>query len=123
MNPLMSKVLSLKENIDKLNLEEDTKNKILFDVSDILCDMTQKIHHIEERLLEMDEYVTVLDENLGNVEEEVYGFEDEEEEFHSEDYIDIVCDNCHEVLAIEKEFINNEDKMICPNCQDTINLK
>lgn len=123
MNPLMSKVFSLKEDIQNLNLEKDAENKILSQLGDILCDMTQKIHDLDEKLLEMDEYVTVLDENLGNVEEEVYGFEEEEEEFIMDDYVDVVCDNCNEILAIEKEFIANEGSILCPNCQNSIKLK
>lgn len=123
MNPLMSKVLSLKEDIGKLDLKKETKDKILFDIGNVLLEMTQKIHVLEDKLSEMDEYVTVLDENLVNVEEEVYGFEEEDEDFHTEDYIDIVCDKCNEILAVEKEFIENEDKINCPNCQNSIKLK
>ncbi|MCY6370325.1 CD1247 N-terminal domain-containing protein [Clostridium ganghwense] len=124
MSSLMSKVTSLKEAIDKLEVNKDsTESKILSQVNDILFDIVEKINEIEYNQAEVNEYVTVLDENLGNLEDELYGFEEEDEEFNSYDYIDVCCDGCSEVLAIEKSLVDNENKILCPNCGNFINLK
>lgn len=124
MSFLMSKVLSLKKEIENLNIKTDEDNKvILSQISEILCEMAKKVDKVDENITEINEYVTVLDENLGNVEEEVYGFENEDEEFDGHDYVDIICKKCNEVLAVEREIFNNEDKIICPNCHNSINLK
>lgn len=124
MSSLISRLTSLKEAIKELELENNTKeHKILSDISDILNDIVEKIDKTEDSINEINEYVTVLDENLGNIEEEIYGFEEEEDEFNSYDYMDIECNKCHEILAIEKDFLNEEDKIDCPNCHNSICLK
>lgn len=124
MGSILSKLTSLKEEIRELQIEKDTKEyEILSNMNEILLEVVKKIDKMENNIIEINEYVTVLDENLGNVEEEVFGFEEEDEEFHSYDYIDIECSKCHEILAIEKDFLNEEDSITCPNCYNSISLK
>ncbi|KYH29807.1 MULTISPECIES: CD1247 N-terminal domain-containing protein [Clostridium] len=124
MSSLISRLSSLKEEIKDIESKGNFKEyKILSDMSDILMDIAVKIDKTEDSISEINEYVTVLDENLGNIEEEIYGFEEEEEEFNSYDYVDIECNKCHEILAVEKEFLNEEDELKCPNCHNLIYLK
>lgn len=124
MSSILSKISSLKEDIEELQLAKDAKTyNVLCNISRILEEMAEEIDKTRNSVSEINEYVTVLDENLGNIEEEVYGFETEDEEFNNYDYIDIECDKCHEIIAIEKGFIKEEDSIKCPNCQNSITLK
>lgn len=124
MSSLMSKITSLKKVINDLNMPNDSKEKeILLELSNIVYEITEKVEKMEKSQSEINEYVTILDENLGNIEDELYGFEEDDEEFSSYDYIDIQCNECNAILAIEKSLMNNENELICPNCRNTIKLK
>lgn len=124
MSSLMSKITSLKKVINDLNMPNDSKEKeILLELSNIVYEITEKVEKMEKNQSEISEYVTILDENLGNIEDELYGFEEDDEEFSSYDYIDIQCNKCNAILAIEKSLMNNENELICPNCRNSIKLK
>lgn len=124
MNSLMSEIDSINKSIsglDLININKDVKD-ILFSLTKIVYQLSNKIEKIEEIQEEINEYVTVLDENLGNIEDELYGFQEEDGEFNSFDYIDVCCNNCNETLAVEKTLVNNENEILCPNCRTSINL-
>lgn len=124
MKSLKDKVDSLKEFLNQFETNGDSAQfNVLSQISDILLEMTERIEDIENDQSEMNEYVTVLDENLGNIEDELYGFEEEEEEFNSYDYVDVLCEKCNEVLAIEKSLVHSDSEIICPNCRNLIDLK
>lgn len=123
MKSLEEKIISLTKAIETLKVkEESTQNDILAQMGNILLEMAKKIDEMEENQSEINEYVTVLDENLGNIEDDLYGFEEEDEEFNSDDYIDVLCKNCNETLAIEKSLANSEGEIVCPNCRNLVNL-
>jgi len=120
----MSEIDSINKSIsglDLININKDVKD-ILFSLTKIVTELSNKIEKIEEIQEEINEYVTVLDENLGNIEDELYGFQEEDGEFNSFDYIDVCCNNCNETLAVEKTLVNNENEILCPNCRTSINL-
>ena len=123
MSSLMSQIESVKTAIDKISTSVKSEEaEILIKLTDIIEEMVDRLEKIENVQGEINEYVTILDENLGNMEDEIYGFE-EEEEFDPFDYVDIKCGECSEILAIEKELINSEKSIICPNCHNNISIK
>ncbi|MCY6960476.1 CD1247 N-terminal domain-containing protein [Clostridium brassicae] len=124
MKSLKNKVDSLRGLLSEIQTNGDpVQFNVLSQMSDILLEITEKIEDIENNQTEINEYVTVLDENLGNIEDELYGFEEEEEEFNSYDYVDVLCEKCNEVLAIEKSLVHSDSEIICPNCRNLISLK
>ncbi|KOA20950.1 hypothetical protein CLHOM_05380 [Clostridium homopropionicum DSM 5847] len=124
MSSLMSQIESVKTAIDKIGQFANSEEKdILIKLTGIIEEMANRIEKMENIQGEINEYVTILDENLGNMEDEIYGFEEEEEEFDPFDYVDIKCSECGEILAVEKELINSEKSIICPNCHNNISIK
>lgn len=123
MSSLMAKISSIKQIIEGLGKDNNSEeNKVLLELTNIIYEIAEKVDKLENTQQEINEYVTVLDENLGNIEEEIYGFEEEDEEFNLYDYVDIKCNKCCEMLAIEKHMIQSEKSIPCPNCHNNINL-
>ena len=77
MNILNSKISELKENISGFSSENSTiEQKIIFEMSTLLCDMSKKIEDLEEEKLKLQEYIEAVDSDLCDIKDELYGNDD-----------------------------------------------
>lgn len=86
-----------------LELNKDSKEGKIFDaVIDVLKNMADDMDQLVENQEDTEKYLEALDMDLGELEAEFYGEEDdlEEDEFDQDidNYLEIECPNCHEVV-------------------------
>ena len=55
-----------------------------------------------------------IDDDLSDVEDELFGEEDEEE-----DFLEIECPHCHEVIYFDQDALAGET-LVCPVCNEAI---
>ena len=67
---------------------------------------------------ELEEYVEVMDEDLADLEDDVYedGLEEEI------DFCEIECPECGEMVYVDMDMLDEENKIICPNCEEEIDI-
>jgi hypothetical protein len=94
--------------------ENDSKDKVLKAVIDVLEDIAGAVGEINEQL-------DAVDEDLATLEEDFY----EDDEF-CDDYDDdddfcyeVECPTCHDVIYLDDEMID-EGGIKCPNCGENL---
>ena len=121
MSYLTEKMAYINGLAEGLDIDETTKEgKLLLAIVEAISDMADEISEIsdlhEETQMQLDE----VDEDLDALEEYVYDeeeYEDDEEEFAVE------CPSCHDMIYLDPELIEDEDKITCPNCGEEIELE
>lgn len=110
MSQLRERVSYLQGLIEGLDISDSTKEgKAIRVISDVLKEMAQAIEELAEAQDDLEDYVESIDEDLSDVEEEVYG----------EDFVEIECPNCGELLKIETSVLDDpETEIVCPACGD-----
>lgn len=121
MNSLNSRVAYLKGLMEGMEIDKSTKEgKVLSEMADILKDIATEIEYVKDSQEDMEEYMSALDEDLEDVENEIYGEDDDEED--EDDYVEVKCPSCGEVVYVENDILDEEKKIECPNCGKSIEL-
>ena len=111
---LTEKVSYLKGLMEGLSLDENSKEAKLFNaILEVLDDMALTVTELEYSMAEMEELVDIMDEDLGAVEEDLYGDEDDE------DYYEVECPTCGEVICMDDELAETGE-VVCPVCGEEI---
>lgn len=131
MDSVKSRVSYLNGLIDGLALDDSTKEgKIIIEMSSILNQIADEIDDIKLEQRETDEYIDAIDEDLSEVEDAVYCDDscefgeddddyddyDEDEECDCDSYVEIECPYCHETVYVDKDMVNDDETIDCPNC-------
>ena len=122
---------------DGLDLDETTKEgKLIAALIDLVGEMTDAIGEIDEDLDTLNDYIEEIDEDLGAVEEYLYDdcdcdcdcdeYEcdgnccdcDEDCEFDDEDYFEIECPACGDVICFDGSI--DPEELACPACGEKI---
>lgn len=112
---LTEKVSYLKGLMEGLSIDESTpEGKLFTAVLDLLDDMALTVTELENSVTEMEELVDIIDEDLGAVEEELF-----EDDFDDEDYYEVDCPNCGELICMDTE-LALEGEVECPACGEKI---
>ena len=119
---------------DGLELDESTKEgKLIAALLDIVGEMADAIGEIDEDLDTLNDYIEEIDEDLGAVEEIVYDCDcdcdcddddvecdgnccdcDEDCEIADEDYFEVECPSCGEVICFDGSI--DPEELACPAC-------
>ena len=121
MSYLTEKMAYINGLAEGLDIDETTKEgKLLHAIVEAISDMADEISEIsdlhEETQMQLDE----VDEDLDALEEYVY---DEEEYDDDEEEFAVECPSCHDMIYLDPELIEDEDKITCPNCGEEIELE
>lgn len=139
MCELKEKVVFLQGLAQGMEINEDSKEgKLITAMLDVLADMADAVAEISEDLDEVYDYVDELDEDLAEVEEEVFGEEEcdcgcdcdcdcdcEEDgdcECDEDDYVEVTCPNCHEVVCFSSDILEADEpiEVVCPVCDAAV---
>lgn len=126
MKSITSKVSYLSGLVDGLEIDNKSKEgKAILEIISVLKDMAMEIRDLNDATEDLEEYVVDLDEDLAYVEEELFDedYEDEYEDFEDENFIDLECDKCGEVVYIDKDILDDKEKVTCPNCHSNMNTE
>ena len=109
---------------------EKKESKIISKLLDLVCDMADKIAALEADNKELHEYAEELDQDLGELEEEFYyGAADSDEDYddlnddedyegEEEDYYELECPSCGEVICFDDSL--DPASLVCPACGEKI---
>ena len=116
---ISEKVAYLKGLAEGLNIDTDKskEGKLINVMIDILDEIALSIEDLEENSLALGEEIDVLSDDLADVEDVVFDDEDEdedEEEF-DDDWFEVECPNCDEVLVVDEDALE-EGTIKCPAC-------
>ena len=97
---IVEKAAYLKGLAEGLDLEnEKSKEAKLINVMiGILEEIGLSIEDLEENDLDLGEEIDVLSDDLADVEDIVYGLDEEEDEDFDEDFFEVECPTCEEIL-------------------------
>jgi len=132
---LVEKVSFLKGLIEGSELKLDPKQeKILSLMMDILQDVSRSVADLEEGMDDLSDDVDLLsdesEEIIGTV-KKLGDFLDKaarglaeaaEEDDDTENYYEIECERCGNVISVEEDTIFEENELTCPNCGETIEI-
>jgi len=122
---ITEKVAYLKGLAEGLNIDTDKskEGKLINVMIGILEEVALSIEDLEENSLALGEEIDVLSDDLADVEAVVFDDEDEdedEEEF-DDDWFEVECPNCDEVLVVDEDALA-EGYIKCPNCDTEYSL-
>ena len=126
---ISEKVAYLKGLAEGLNIDTDKskEGKLINVMIGILEEIGLAIEDLEENSLALGEEIDVLSDDLADVEAVVFDDEDEddydedEEEEFDDDWFEVECPNCDEVLVVDEDALE-EGYIKCPNCETEYSL-
>ena len=122
---ISEKVAYLKGLAEGLNIDTDKskEGKLINVMIGILEEVALSIEDLEENSLALGEEIDVLSDDLADVESVVFDDEDEEdeEEEFDDDWFEVECPNCDEVLVVDEDALA-EGYIKCPNCDTEYSL-
>ena len=126
---ISEKVAYLKGLAEGLNIdtEKSKEGKLINVMIGILEEIGLAIEDLEENSLALGEEIDVLSDDLADVEAVVFADEDEddydedEEEEFDDDWFEVECPNCDEVLVVDEDALE-EGYIKCPNCDTEYSL-
>ena len=122
---ISEKVAYLKGLAEGLNIDTDKskEGKLINVMIDILDEIALSIEDLEENSLALGEEIDVLSDDLADVEDIVFDDEDEDEdeEDFDDDWFEVECPNCDEVLVVDEDALE-EGYIKCPNCDTEYSL-
>ena len=129
MQNVREKVAYLKGLAEGLQIDKNTNDgKLMYAIIDTLDSMAEAVDTVQKDQEDLEQYVDAIDEDLSDVENDMYGDEDEEEDNEDKDndddnYIEMECPNCHEIVYIDRDLIDEDsDEVLCPNCNKPIKI-
>jgi len=102
-----------------LDVDRSSKEgKVLTGIISVLEDMADQIEDIEIAQDELADYLESIDEDICDLEDGVFG----DEEFPDEDFVEVVCPKCQEIVCFETDIVDDEDliEVTCPNCDEVV---
>ena len=118
---ISEKVAYLKGLAEGLNIDTDKskEGKLITVMIDILDEIAMSIEDLEENSLALGEEIDVLSDDLADVEDIVFDDEDEDEDEEDEefddDWFEVECPSCDEVLVVDEDALE-EGYIKCPSC-------
>ena len=124
---ISEKVAYLKGLAEGLNIDTDKskEGKLINVMIGILEEIGLALEDLEENSLALGEEIDVLSDDLADVEAVVFDededYEDEDEEEFDDDWFEVECPNCDEVLGVDEDALA-EGYIKCPNCDTEYSL-
>ncbi len=125
---ISEKVAYLKGLAEGLNIDTDKskEGKLINVMIGILEEIGLALEDLEENSLALGEEIDVLSDDLADVEAVVFDEDededyDDEDEDYDDDWFEVECPNCDEVLVVDEDALE-EGYIKCPNCDTEYSL-
>ena len=123
MENISNQISYLKGLMEGLKFDENSnEGKIFKAILNVLEEIDYSMDDIYDYQDELAEQVDMIDDDLAAVEEEFAdcdeccGCDDDDE------YYEVECPSCGEVICLDEDVLCNGDDIICPNCKEPIEL-
>ncbi|MEW8955693.1 CD1247 N-terminal domain-containing protein [Clostridium sp.] len=127
MKEIHNRVSYIKGLMEGLELNKDSKEGKIF--TEILNLIEELGVNMETSYGDLEEYIDSVDSELSLVKRDYYDFDDaienmeEDMEEVEEEYSEVQCNNCNEIIYVEKNLMEDDNRVPCPCCQNNIILK
>ena len=119
---LNEKAAYLKGLCEGLTFDKNSaEGKLLVALVDLCSEMADEIIRIDEDVEYVNDYCEELDEDLGDVEELLLEEDDdldEDDELFDEDFYEIECPHCGEIIEFDASI--DPEEPTCPACHEAI---
>ena len=114
---ISEKVAYLKGLAEGLNLdtEKSKEGKLISVMIGILEELAMSVEDLEENALNLGEEIDVLSDDLADVEDVVFDEDEDDEEDYDDDWFEVECPTCGEILVIDDEALA-DGEVECPKC-------
>jgi len=112
MDNIERSIVYLRGLIDGFGYDDDTQEGRIFNsIADVLENIADELETLSSRGRYCEDMIDeILDEELMDM----------DDEFDEDDFVEVECPNCHDVVLFDNETYDNTDNLICPNCNATI---
>jgi phage FluMu protein Com len=88
------------------------EGKIFSEMVGVLHDVAENLVELKVNQEELDSFVESLEEDLKELEDHLH---------RDEDYIEVKCPECHDLVSFDADYLDDDDiiEVTCPNC-DTV---
>lgn len=123
MNSISSRIAYLNGLVSGLEIDKDSKEgKVLLEVIKILYDMSEEMSDLSEAQKHMHKHIDAVDEDLADLTDSVVYDNYESLEDEGDNFQEIKCPNCQDLVYVDKDMIGQKEEIICPNCRGKISL-
>ncbi len=122
MRDLKSRVAYLQGLSAGMDISSESKEgRILNGIIEVLDEMAQSFGELEEAQDQLEDYLESVDEDLFQLEEDIYGIT-REDSADEEEYLEVECPRCGEIVCFESEVAEDDDvvEVTCPNCDEVV---
>lgn len=117
---LTEKAAYLKGLAEGLKLDEDKpETKLMKAIIDVIDDLALTTSDLEDSIALINEQVDAIDEDLDELEGYVYDDDDCDCCCDDEDYYEVECPACGEVICIDEDILD-DGSIDCPACGETL---
>jgi formylmethanofuran dehydrogenase subunit E len=109
---MREKIAYLQGLVDGMKIEDEQQAKLLTAVIDALKAMAEEIEDNQANIDEMDECIDDIYAELDTW--------DDEDAFDESSFNETVCPSCGETVYFDEDMLDDEEKLICPNCNANI---
>lgn len=115
MEEIFNNLEVLQKSIDSLSDSSD--KEIMNQFNKILTSLVVKVEEVVKRQTYLEEDMGYIGEDLTDIQEELFEEVSFDELVDMEtEYEEISCKNCNKPMYIEKDAINNNNRIPCPFC-------
>lgn len=123
MNSISSRIAYLNGLVSGLEIDKDSKEgKVILEIIKILYDMSEEMSDLSEAQKHMHKHIDAVDEDLADLTDSVVYDNYESLEDEGDNFQEIKCPNCQDLVYVDKDMIGQKEEIICPNCKGKISL-
>lgn len=127
MSKISEKVAYLDGLMDGMNVGEEKHGKLFIAIKDALECIADEMGEHEDLIADLDESIDEIFENLDEYDQILFDDDyDDDEDFDpfdfDDDFQEVVCPNCGKVIDFDTEMLDSPDGLICPACNEKIDL-
>lgn len=120
MENISSRLSYVKGLMEGMNFDETSnEGKIFKALLSVLDEINDSIDDLYDYQDEIAEQVDLIDEDLAAVEE---GLLEDDECDCDEEYYEVECPECHEIVCVDEDTLLQNEDIYCPNCKAKIDI-
>ncbi len=120
MSYISEKVAYLDGLADGMEIEKDPNGKLLKGIIDALGAIAEELEEQSETLDDLSDCIDEVYDEIDSIEE---CLDDEDDLFDDDDFVELECPGCGETIYFDEDMLDGEGGMICPNCNESIELE
>ncbi len=117
MSYISEKVAYLDGLADGQDIDSEKHGKLLRGIIDALGAIAEELEEQNETIDDLSDCIDEIYEELDDL-----GEDDDDDDFDDDDFVEVDCPHCGETVYFDADMLDSEDGLICPNCNETIEL-